>query len=126
MIFRGKKTIKFTIKQKKSLIKDWPASLGRDLQLWWPCFRIKALSLSLSSSLHGPLFRTWLLSQHGVLLFPITHIVLNFRESLRYSCLYTHIYVSTWHIRAFFFLSKISRGCETTRVMPHCHLFMYE
>lgn len=85
-----------------------PASLGRDLQLWWPFFRTKALSISLSSSLHGPLF-TWLSSQHGTLFFPISPILIS-ENLVEYWCLYTHMYVSSYTTRVMTY--------ETTRGMP--------
>ena len=48
-----------------------PACLGRALQLSWPCFWMKVMSLKSSAGLQGPLF-TWLLSQQGALPFPIS------------------------------------------------------
>jgi hypothetical protein len=53
--------------------RELPACLGRALQLSWPCFWMKVMSLKSSDGLQGPLF-TWLLSQHGALPFPMNDL----------------------------------------------------
>lgn len=75
-------------KLEREKLNNWlrlllPACLGRALQLSWPFFWMKVISLKSSAGLQGPLF-TLFLSQHGVLPFPISlPLSLSLNVSLR-------------------------------------------